>query len=189
MVQPWERPSLVLEGDQHPDQTHLAVGHVLSGWEGVEIQLGYMYASAVGKRDDCWTLLEYGESSAFRGRFRVLEEALGKLFIKRPNQEVEGRVMPFVTKADNFSRRRNEVAHGIVRNHQWARWRIPPNPDDPTGWFLLPAHYAGRAYDDSTALPIYAYTAKSLGNLRHQLTLLETEAMGIANLLDRHLNG
>jgi hypothetical protein len=149
-----------------------------------------MYASAVGKRDDWWALLEYGESRAFRGRFGVLEDALGKLFIRRPHQEFEGKIVPFVTKADNFSRRRNEVAHGIVRNHHhWARWRIPPSLDDPTGWFLLPAHYTRRAFDGSTALPMYAYTAKSLGNLRYQLTQLETEAMGLANLLDRHISG
>ncbi len=188
MEQPWERPSLVREGDSDPNQTYLSVGRVLSQWEGVEIQLGYIYTAAVGKHGDWWALLEYGEGSAFRGRFIILQDAVSNLFVKLPNQEVEGKLDYFLTKVSNFALRRHDVAHGIVRDRSWANWRLPPDPGDTTGYFLLPSHYKGRAYD-SSALPTYAYTARSMEALRHQLILLETEAMGIGQLLKRHVGG
>jgi hypothetical protein len=188
MPKPWDRPPLVLEGDKNPFDTYQAVGRLLSQWEGVEIQLGYIYTSAVGRHGDWWALLEYGEGSAFRGRFLILQEAISNLFIKFPNQEVEGKVDCFLKKVSNFAQRRHDVAHGIVRDRSWAPWRLPPDPVDTTGHFLLPSHYKGRAYD-STALPIYAYTARSMETLRHQLGMLETEAMGMAQLLKRHVSG
>jgi hypothetical protein len=185
MPESWDRPPLVLEGDRTPLETYQAVGRLLSQWEGVEIQLGYMYTSAVGKHGDWWALLEYGEGNAFGGRFIILGEAISKLFIKHPSQEIEGTVNLFLTKVRNFAARRHDVAHGIVRDRSWANWRLPPNSADTTGYFLLPSHYRGSAFN-STALPIYAYTARSMETLRHQLTLLETEAMGMANLMRLH---
>jgi hypothetical protein len=47
----------------------------------------------------------------------------------------------------------------------------------------------GKSYDDETAFPIYAYTSKSLELLRHQLSRLETEAMGVAAKLNRLAGG
>src|ERR1700676_5509494 len=47
MRQSWERPSLVRTGDPDPNHTYISVGRVLSQWEGVEIQLGYVYTAAV----------------------------------------------------------------------------------------------------------------------------------------------
>ena len=145
----------------------------------------YIYTSAVGKHGDWWALLEYGEGNAFGGRFVILQTAISKFFVRHPSQDVEGSVNLFLTKVSNLATRRHDVAHGIVRDRSWAAWRLPPTPADTTGYFLLPSHYRGRAFD-STALPIYAYTAQSLDALRHQLTLLETEAMGMANLVRRH---
>ncbi|SHH24973.1 hypothetical protein SAMN05444169_6534 [Bradyrhizobium erythrophlei] len=187
MRQPWERPSLVREGDPDPNHTYFSVGRVLSQWEGVEIQLGYVYTAAVGRLGDWWALLEYGEGRAFLGRFNILKAAISNLFVRLPNQEVEGKLDCFLIKVNDFAARRHDVAHGIVRDRGWANWRLPHDPGDTTGYFLLPSHYKGRAYD-SSALPTYAYTAQSMEALRHHLIQLETEAMGIAQLVNRHVS-
>jgi hypothetical protein len=188
MADPWDRPSLVLEGDADPNHTYLSVGRVLSQWEGVEIQLGYIFTAVVGKHGDWYALLEYGEGTTSAHRLRIAREAVDSFFIRHPNQDVEGRVCSLLTKAGRFAARRHDVAHGIVRDCTWARWRIPPDSRDTTGYFLLPSHYRGSSFDDS-ALPIYAYTTPSLEKLRHQLILLETEAMGVAEHLRRHASG
>jgi len=185
MEQPWDRPALVREGDSNPNYTYMAVGRVLSQWECVEIQLGYVYTAATGNPGDWYTLLEYGDGNTTAHRLKIVRDAVTAFFVKYPNQAVEGRVESVLTMAGLFAARRHDVAHAIVRDHTWARWRIPPDPRDPTGYFLLPSHYRGKTFDDS-ALPIYAYTTSSMEILRHRLILLETEAHGVAEHLKRH---
>jgi hypothetical protein len=118
---------------------------------------------------------------------RILREAVNTFFLSHHHQASEGRVETLLQTAGHFAARRHDIAHAIVRDHNWARWRIPPDTRDTVGYFLLPSHYKGDAYDD-TALPIYAYTANSMEALRHQLMMLETEAMGVAALLVRMKN-
>jgi hypothetical protein len=72
MQQPWERPSLVREGDPDPNHTYISVGRVLSQWEGVEIQLGYVYTAAAERHGDWWALLEYGDFSDSSTSFETL---------------------------------------------------------------------------------------------------------------------
>jgi hypothetical protein len=185
MPDPWDRPPLVLNGDKDPNLTFQYVGRVLSQWEGVEIQLGYIYTAVVGKHGDWWALQDYGAQSGFKRRFSTLEKALDSYFIKHPSQEVEGKLKSFLEKVDKFAARRHDVAHAIVRDRSWAPWRV--EGADTTGYFLLPAHY--KRYDADTFLPLYAYTAQSMEDLRHQLIQLETEAMGMAKLIERHAGG
>jgi hypothetical protein len=189
MPQPWDRPELVREGDADPNHTYMSVGRVLSQWESVEIQLGYIYAAAVEQHGDWYALLDYGKGTTTAHRLNLLHSAVNTFFVKHPDQAAEGRASSVVNLAENFAARRHDVAHGIVRDKTWARWRIPPDPRDATGFFLLPSHYRGKAYDNDTAFPIYAYTSPSLEKLRHQLILLETEASGVAAHLNRHAGG
>jgi hypothetical protein len=146
MEQPWDRPVLVREGDSNPNYTHMSVGRVLSQWEGVEIQLGYVYTAAAGNPGDWYALLEYGKGSTSAVRLEIVRKAVTAFFVKHPNQEVEGRVDTLLTTAGLFAARRHDMAHGIVRDHTWARWRIPPDPHDTTGYFLLPSHYKGKSF-------------------------------------------
>jgi hypothetical protein len=41
----WDRPSLTQQGDIDPNYTYVGVGKVLSRWEKIEIQLGYVYTA------------------------------------------------------------------------------------------------------------------------------------------------
>jgi hypothetical protein len=50
-------------------------------------------------------LLEYGEGSAFLGRFNILKKAISNLFVRVPNQEVEGKLYCFLTKVNDFAAR------------------------------------------------------------------------------------
>jgi hypothetical protein len=138
MPEPWDRPSLVREGDTNPNHTYLVVGRVLSQWEGVEIQLGYIYTAAVGKHGDWWALLEYGEGSAFLGRFIILQKAISNLFVKLPNQEVEGKLDCFLTKVSNFATRRHDVARS-----QLGQLAAPARSGRHYGVFLTPVSLQG----------------------------------------------
>jgi hypothetical protein len=133
------------KGDSDPNYTYISVGRVLSQWEGVKIELGYVYTAVAGNHGDWYKLLEYVEGSSFKGRFCILEKALSSFFVKHPEQEIEAKLECFLKKVNKFAARRHDVAHGIVRDHSWAGWRIPPDTTDPTGYFLLPSHYKGKA--------------------------------------------
>jgi hypothetical protein len=182
-----DRPPLRREGDNHPDVTYISVGMVLSQWEALEIQLGYIHAAIVGKPGEWESLLKYGEGSAFVGRLIILKRAAEKMFVKKPNQTLEANFSCFCNKVSGFAIRRHDVAHGIVRDHRWANWRIPSDPGDTSGFFLLPSHYKGSAYDE-TALPLYAYTSESMLALRDNLGRLEYEAIGMAQTMSRHVH-
>src|SRR5260370_33224650 len=59
------------KGDSDPNYTYISVGRVLSQWEGVEIELGYVYTAVAGNHGDWYKLLEYVEGSSFKGRFCI----------------------------------------------------------------------------------------------------------------------
>jgi hypothetical protein len=189
MPQPWDRPELVREGDANPEVLCMAVGRLLSQWEGVEIQLGYIYAAAVEQHGDWDALRDYGAGTTTARRLDLLQSAVDTFSVRYPDQAAEGQINAVINLATLFAARRHDVAHAIVRDSSWARWRIPPDPRDPSGFFLLPSHYRGKSYNDETAFPIYAYTSRSLELLRHQLSRLETEAMGVAAKLNRLAGG
>ena len=141
MPQPWDRPELVREGDANPEVLCMAVGRLLSQWEGVEIQLGYIYAAAVEQHGDWDALRDYGAGTTTARRLDLLQSAVDTFSVRYPDQAAEGRINAVINSATLFAARRHDVAHAIVRDSSWARWRIPPDPRDPSGFFLLPSHY------------------------------------------------
>jgi hypothetical protein len=185
MANPWDRPPLPARGDLNPNETYAGVGRVLSQWEAVEIQLGYLYTIAAGKPGEWETLLEYGRGSAFVGRFRILEDKVAELFRKRPDQDVEAQFGAFRDEAKGWASRRHDVAHGIVRSHEWAHWWLLGEPAPPSeGFFLLPSHYKGSAYGP-TALPFYTYTSASMHVLESALYVFVMEAIRMAGTMGR----
>ena len=182
MSNPWDRPPLPAIGDTNPDYTYAGVGHVLSAWEQTEIELGYLLSAFRLKHLDWETMIEYGKGTTFLGRCDKLLSGKDEFFIKVHNQAVEAEFDAIYKATENFAKRRHDIAHAIVRDETWARWRVPNQPDpDSMGrrWFLLPPHYNGRSYNEH-ALPEYAYTSATLRTLAHGLSMLSLEIQGFS---------
>jgi hypothetical protein len=180
MSNPWDRPPLPSFGDANDDFTYAGVGRVLSQWEHVELQLGYLHSALRGKYQDYDTMIDYGVGSAFRDRFRRLEAAARAFFVRYSSQEFEARFEALRTKVLAFADRRHDVAHGIVRDETWTEWRIRGQPDPESQgrrYFLLPTHYKAKNFN-LYMHPEYSYTYPTLRQLAHQLMLLSTEVMG-----------
>lgn len=186
MTNIWDRPALSIKGDENPFLVYAATGQVLSRWESVEIQVGYVYTALVGSHGNWFSLCDYGSGVTTRSRLQILGEAAKKFFVRKPHQALEGEFYDLNDKVVGFASRRHDIAHGIVRGEGWTNWRIPEEPyQDAQGFFLLPSHYRGQSYDDNY-LPLYAFTTRSMQDLQNHLGRLEMEAMGLAARLARH---
>jgi hypothetical protein len=51
MQNPWDRPPLPSAGNADPNDIYIGVGRVLSQWEIVELQLGYLYTAFILKHN------------------------------------------------------------------------------------------------------------------------------------------
>jgi hypothetical protein len=182
MPNPWDRPPRAAIGDINADDTYAGVGHVLSQWEQVEIQLGYLHSAFLFKHLDWYAMIEYGKGHTFRARSGLLLAEGTRFFVKTPNQQAEAEFEALYQKIVAFSDRRHDVAHGIVRDETWANWRTP-GFQDPNSmgrrYFLLPSHYKAKNLNEHL-LPEYAYWAPTLRSIAHDLMMLALEIQGFS---------
>jgi hypothetical protein len=188
MSNPWDRQPLPSAGNADPNDIYNGVGRVLSQWEIVELQLGYLYSAFVLKHQDWEALLEYGRGSSSKDRFSVLSKAAKQFFIVHSDQTIEGELECLLRRTNSFKDRRHDVAHAIVRDETWAQWVVQDPRSEtrtPKGYFLLPTHYKRNRYDE-IMLPTYAYNSVNLAELEYQLAQLSTEIMGFGYAVARH---
>jgi hypothetical protein len=183
MPNPWERPPLPSAGNANPNDIYCAVGRVLSNWEIVELQLGYLYTAFISKPQNWGAVIEYGSGAAFKRRSQILERAAKEFFITHSNQRIEGEFDCLFRITILFGDRRHDIAHAIVRDESWARWVIQsgqPGQLPPRGYFILPTHYKRNRYDDNM-LPEYAYNSYYLRDIEYHLIQLQTEIIGFGH--------
>jgi hypothetical protein len=82
MSNPWERPPLSSAGNANPSDLYIGVGRVLSQWEIVELQLGYLYTAFVLKYQNWEAVIEYGRGPTFKGRSDAAKHFLSLTIIK-----------------------------------------------------------------------------------------------------------
>jgi hypothetical protein len=183
MSNPWERPPLPSAGNANPNDIYIGVGRVLSQWEIVELQLGYLYTAFILKFQNWEAVIEYGRGATFKRRSEILTAAAKHFFITHNNQRLEGEFDCLFRRTVLFGDRRHDVAHAVARDESWAQWVIqsdhPPRLT-PIGYFLLPTHYKRNRYDDNM-LPVYAYNSDYLRDLEYHITQLSTEIMGFGH--------
>jgi hypothetical protein len=170
MPNPWDIPPFPDHGDPVDDHTYAGVGRVLSQWEVIEIEISGIYAAFTGRYHSVAVRHEYGAGLIFTLRADLTKKAAQKFFIKKPNQNLEACFDLLMNEVENFSDRRNEVAHGIVRPLQFIRLL---NVGDRLGlqFFLIPPIYTKRKFDISN-IPKYIYTSKELLNFESALVVL-----------------
>lgn len=174
---PWERPSLPTVADRDETVVYAGVGHVMSKWESIEIQLYRIFSFFCLKPDDRKTMERYGEERIFVNRFAQLKAEAHKLFCVRHHQEIEGQFDRLAVAVEGYSGRRNDVAHGIVQMVQYFEFfRSSAESLAPRTryWMLLPAYYKWPDHS-LEAFPSYAYNSIMLNDLAARLGVLYSE--------------
>lgn len=170
-VSPWDPFPLPSVGDPDERLTYEWVGRVLDQWEAVEFQLSRLYSIFVGEPDGP-AIWDYGKGQIFRLRLSALSEVAEKYFVRCPDQKREGDLCRLVREAEDYSARRNEVAHGTVRDlSEFTFFRQHLASAGPDQYALIPPLYLLRKHDLS-GHPQFAYTSPDMRVLRDRLFLL-----------------
>lgn len=186
MADPWDPPPLPSRGDDDDDATYAGVGRVMSRWEAVEIELAHLYTVLVGRPHDAGATREYGSGRIFHERLATLCAAAEDYFRIDPNQTREGETRELLRKVRGYSDRRNEIAHGIVRQISWVRGLreyLSPDAIGHIQFCLVPPHYTFRKFDQANR-PAYAYTSQELLILEQHLFDLAEEVQAFRLTLD-----
>ncbi|RUX97442.1 MULTISPECIES: hypothetical protein [unclassified Mesorhizobium] len=177
MANPWDPFEFPLVGTRDESILFEALGRAVSRWESVEWRLATMYS--LFAYDPTWTKMrEYGAGTIFRKRLDSLGRIADAWFAKFPNQAAEGAFQSIVTTASGFSNRRNEFAHGIVRDlrdyvyfHTKLRLASVTVPQ----FVVVPPLHSRRGKDGDFALPAFGYSSLELDSIYNKLLRFEDE--------------
>jgi hypothetical protein len=171
MTNPWDVPPLPDRGDDDIERTFAGVGHVLSQWESVEIEMSVLFTLFTNRPADAEARREYGKGTIFANRAIIIEEAAAKWL---RDQTLESEFDRLLCVARHFADRRNDVAHGIVRPIQWV---IPIDRQYyRLEYCLAPPYHTYRKYDSNNR-PEYIYISETLSDLAHKIRVLCSEVL------------
>ncbi len=174
---PWDRPPLPKKGDDDQNDTFRWVGRALTEWEEFEAYFGKIYGVFVGATEDADPALRsYGAVLTFRSRLAMVRAAAEAFFAQFKPHGASVIFKHLADKAEKYSARRNEIAHGMVQLY------FPEGKSN--GTVLVPARFATsrktliRKEGDlhSTITPDYAYASPELIHLTRDFYLLAQEA-------------
>jgi hypothetical protein len=114
----------------------------------------------------------YGEPQIFGERIKGLRLAADVYFQWNPHQDTEADFCNLITKALNFSARRNDVAHSIVQPFQWIS---SSKSEGPLQFCAVPPQYAGKKFDPQN-MPLFIYTSVELTVLSKALFYVAQDA-------------
>ncbi len=158
----WDIPPFPEHGDPSAEITWAAVGRALTEWKELELYLVRLYAKTIGvKPIEAISRREYLDAFKFHGRAGVIEEAI-KWSVKRPDQASEDLSKRVLDEAREAAKRRNDIAHGVVRLH-WQRDKTLAQAIDLNEYMLTPASYNAKKFDSGMAEPAFLYGSVEIG--------------------------
>jgi hypothetical protein len=171
MTSPWEAPLLPDQGDDNENDTYLAVGKIISGWETIEFELSRLYS--VFERDpDGLSMRKYGTPTITRLRLDGLLEAAERYFVISPDQELEGTLHELMIPLRALASRRNEIAHAIVMDisniEAFLTFLAVEVLGRPHYAAIAPYHQIKQ--HDRWGLPAYAYTKANMFQLQMKMS-------------------
>ncbi len=183
----WSVPPLKMPGDDTEEITYAAVGYALTKWELLEFRLSQFYSRLTGKSPNKYeTIVDYSKGATFRSRASTLKNALCAYSTSHHCQSLEGKILALIDEAIRASDRRNEIAHGVVRQFSWGVDFTTAREVNgqmmitvETTYYLVPAAYNSR-YVSSDSGHKYAYTSqniRAIGDLFANLTLEAEETL------------
>jgi hypothetical protein len=138
MQHPWNVPPFPSDGDATEDITFTSVGRALTGWELFEHEIAALFAAILGPSAVTWTASRsYGSVLTFRGRSDMIKAAAEAHFAQAPNNVLHAGLRDLLNLANNYSPRRNEIAHAVVKPYASLALH-----GDKKEFVLVPSDYA-----------------------------------------------
>jgi hypothetical protein len=136
MPNPWDRPSWPHEGEDECEPIYLAVGHALSQWADVEECISDLFVFFVGQEEaESPAVRAYTSIEGVRNRIAMVRSAADAWFERFPDCSLKGSTFDALRVCQEWSSRRNEIAHGITD--------LPVDTPGAT-WFLYPGYLTKR---------------------------------------------
>lgn len=171
----WDAPPWPRRGDQSQDKLYASIGRAISEWERYESVLGFLFENLVGDTPCIAARRAYGAVRTFEGRSDMLRAASEAFFYATPDGILKDKTQTAFKEvlryAIEFSKRRNEIVHGVVDHFQ----KEPPVPKRiPAGstYALFPAYVTFKPRTIE-GLPAYCYTSKELEHFRREFLKLK----------------
>jgi hypothetical protein len=180
MTNPWDIPKPEPLGSRDPDSVYRAVGQALTEWEGVETACARIFAFLVGAPRE-WheiapAVRAFGVVISFPTRCDMITTA-GKAFFHLHTEVTpyEKHISDALSEAREFSNRRNEIAHGVVRE-------VVNQQRESEGYYLVPSFYNPKKLPVSM-VPAFYYTESNIIYFRQWFTRIGLKLESILQLL------
>lgn len=178
----WNRPDPT-DGDEEPARTYQAVGEFMTGCKQMEFNISTIYARLKDPTPYVDSYREYGISGKiFEERLRALEKVAAFFFVSNPSQLIEGDLQYLLFVCRKLSKRRNEIAHGVV---EAIHLNLGLNKPDEEGWteltprfYIVPPHHSYLKYGDDDQ---YYYCSQTMHSLSLTLQNVRKRLIGLGN--------
>lgn len=189
----WDKRDFPNEGDHSDVITYAAVGRALTSWEAIEFWLSRLFGLFVSAGREEPAIRGYGAVHGFETRLTMVKAA-GEAYFHNASQTKFGCHIDFIplksefktlrSFAKEFSPRRNEIAHGMVRytppdfvqHHKKFAEEHPifhRKVSEVSYWALYP-NYASTDRVDLHYHPDYIYSSMEILYYRDQFDLVRT---------------
>jgi hypothetical protein len=164
MQNPWDVRPLASTGDKDASALYLQIGRALSNWEISE--------SAAAQLFDALVAAQPSNGAAFSAFIAVTSSsARTKLLGAACDKALDHKwgaytlTMEIVSKIQKFGARRNEIAHGIVREIYSLGFYIIPNDTMPFKWKNGVAKYQYNSEDIAYYADCFSELARDIINI------------------------
>lgn len=162
---------LMSEGDADYNDTLRGIGLVLHEWTLVEIALSHLQAILGGSPRDGAAIQAYGMGRVFSSRLEGFKQVARTYFVRNCDQHREAELDDLVLQASGFSTRRNEVAHGVLRDFHLLDFKTG-NRTRKLSYFLVCPYYDQRG-KSLVDFPFYMYNSATLNSLAVNIAELQ----------------
>jgi hypothetical protein len=187
---PWDIRDPSPRGDADENTIFNAVGRALTEWEYVETACARLFAVFVSahqrKTYHAPAVRAYGCVISFKSKSEMLRLAAAAYFDKRKTKRTafEQRLKHLLTDYNNYSDRRNEIAHGCVKSvFITERTNKKGRRPGGIGLYLLPSFYNPRKFKMEQFT--YRYTSSDLIHYRQEFTKLHLRIDALRESMQR----
>jgi hypothetical protein len=183
----WDIPNPEPKGDPNETMIYTAVGAALSKWESVEAAAAEIFTVLVGAESAMTSLVvppavrAFGIVTSFPTRCEMITTAAKAFFsIHKEVASYERDIGDALSEAREYSNRRNEIAHGVVREVTNSETK------EFEGYYLFPSFYNPKRFPVSR-FPTYSYVAKNILYFAGRFDVMGQKLDAILNFLVRDL--
>lgn len=186
MKKPWDIRDPSSRGDVEENAIFNAVGRALTEWENTENECARIFAVLVSAHQrrtyHAPAMRAYGSVVSFKSRSEMLRLAAEAYFSKRNTKRAafSARLDDLLGEYNEYSNRRNEIAHGCVKRVFLTKRKTKRGYRHPAlGFYLVPSFYNPKKFKNETFT--YRYTSSDIIYYKQEFTKLHLRLSALAD--------